>query len=190
MLTDLSSLLATLIALSVATERLVSIIKNVVPYLSTRQATAHAERYRAAAVQLLAVAAGLATAYLAQRGQLLPAALPRWPLLGLLASGGSGFWTSILGYVTSVKDIRKSVAWDARVQAAANIRAIAHGAHSLAAPEVGGYQFRAAAVAAPLAGAGQAASGAASPAPRLSAEVARQADAKLESLLQAASAQL
>jgi hypothetical protein len=28
--------------------------------------------------------------------------------LGLLASGGSGFWNAVLGYVKNVKDIKKS----------------------------------------------------------------------------------
>ena len=32
--------------------------------------------------------------------------------LGLLASGGSGFWNSILTYVTKVKDIKKIEADD------------------------------------------------------------------------------
>jgi len=37
--------------------------------------------------------------------------------LGLLASGGSGFWNSVLTYVTKVKDI-KTVEADAKKKAA------------------------------------------------------------------------
>ncbi len=128
MLTDLSGLIATLITLSVAAERLVSIIKNFSPSLSSEQSTAEKERARQVKLQLLALAAGLLTAYLADVGSLLPAGLPRWPLLGLLASGGSGFWTSVLGYVNGIKDIKKNMAIDTKVQVASNIAAVANGA--------------------------------------------------------------
>ena len=62
-------------------------------------------------MQILAVLSGLLTAFLAK--DYLPPELADatkgWSILGLglLASGGSGFWNSILTYVTKVKDIKK-----------------------------------------------------------------------------------
>ena len=72
-LDNLSGLLATLIALSVAAERLVSIIKNLIPWLSIEWSNALAERVRNAILQLLSVVAGIATAALANNGDVLPA---------------------------------------------------------------------------------------------------------------------
>ncbi|MGI4887197.1 MAG: hypothetical protein ACRYFR_19755 [Janthinobacterium lividum] len=140
MLDKLSNLLAVLIALSVAAERLVEIVKNLVPYLRTTQTPANAEARRKLVLQLLAAAAGVATAFLAK--ELLPTPLqnPRHlVLLGLLASGGSGFWTSILGYVNNVKDIKKTKAVGTRVAVAAAVAAVANGtvAHPAAVRTLG-----------------------------------------------------
>jgi hypothetical protein len=44
---------------------------------------------------------------------LLPRTLTNFPgilALGLMASGGSGFWNAILGYLLQVKNIKKSIA--------------------------------------------------------------------------------
>lgn len=128
MLDTLSNLLAVLIALSVAAERLVEILKNLVPYLRTEQAAANAEARRKLVLQLLAVAAGIATAFLAET--VLPTRLqdPRHlVLLGLLASGGSGFWTSILGYVTSVKNVGQVQAAQQNLTLAAHAARLARG---------------------------------------------------------------
>lgn len=59
-----------------------------------------------------------------------------WPalvLLGLLASGGSGFWTSILGYVNGLKDTQKTIAVNTKLRTAANMVAIAAGNNILVA---------------------------------------------------------
>jgi hypothetical protein len=128
MLENLANLVAVLVALSLASERLVELVKNLLPfdYLRTEQAEPDAEARRQGFLQLLAVGAGILTAALAQEvlGERLRQS---WFLLGLLASGGSGFWTSILGYITSIKDIKKSEAVDTRVRAAATVAAIASG---------------------------------------------------------------
>lgn len=128
MLDTLSNLLAVLIALSVASERLVEILKNLIPWLRTGQTNARMEARRKLALQLLAVLAGVATAFLAEN--VLPTPLQDYRhlvVLGLLASGGSGFWTSVLGYVTSVKNIKRKEAVETGVRAAATVAAIANG---------------------------------------------------------------
>ncbi len=104
---------AFLVALSVASERLVEIIKGLIPALSKRQADAAKEGRRAATLQIIAVLAGILTAFLAMSvsKDFLPRALtsPAGILaLGLMASGGSGFWNAILSYLLQIKNIKKS----------------------------------------------------------------------------------
>jgi hypothetical protein len=136
LLTQVGTLLALLIALSVSTERVVAIIQNLISFLRTENTDAYLEGVRRALLQVLAVVAGLFTVRLAK--EMLPTipliglkgAETQWPvhvLIGLLASGGSGFWTSILGYVNGLKDIQKNLAITTKVQAAANVAAIAAG---------------------------------------------------------------
>lgn len=99
-----------LIALSIAAERLVEIVKGFTPALNLEQPDPAREGRRRALLQLLAVGAGILTAWLA--GGMIPTEVydATTPLgivaLGLLASGGSGFWNSILTYVTKVKDLK------------------------------------------------------------------------------------
>ncbi len=103
-----------LAALSVSSERLVEIIKGLVPYLNEKKTDPKAEGRRKATLQVLAVAAGIATTTLAfATNSLPPEALPAgWysPIgiftVGLLVSGGSGFWNAILSYVLQVKNIK------------------------------------------------------------------------------------
>jgi hypothetical protein len=108
----LTTVLALLVALSVAAERLAEIIKGVFPCLNQENADPKKERWRKIALQLLAGGCGVLTAYLAGpaiRGVVPEAWTTGWGLLalGLLASGGSGFWNAVLGYVKNVKDIKK-----------------------------------------------------------------------------------
>ena len=115
--THLTAIISLLIALSVAAERLVEIIKGFWPFLNTPQADAKWEGRRRAGLQLLAVGAGVLTAWLA-RGAIpteLVDVTSGWSVLalGLLASGGSGFWNAILTYFLKVKDIQAAEA-DAR----------------------------------------------------------------------------
>ena len=103
----LTELVTVLIALSVATERIVEIIKGMIPFLSSEK-DARKEQWRRVALHVLAMCAGIFTAWLAlpAAGIALP---PEWAstrgifALGLLASGGSGFWNSILSYLLLVK---------------------------------------------------------------------------------------
>jgi hypothetical protein len=114
--TNLTAIVGLLIALSVASERLVEIIKGVIPPLNKENSDVNKEGVRRAALQVLAVAAGVITAFLARPSipeGLIPAdATGGWPVfaLGLLASGGSGFWNSVLTYVTKAKEVKSAEA--------------------------------------------------------------------------------
>lgn len=111
----LMALVTVLISLSVASERLVEIVKGVIPFLNEQSTDKKKEGWRRSALQAMAVAAGIITALLA--GPAIEAVAPGpWnsfpglTALGLLASGGSGFWNSILTYMTGVKNIKKGKA--------------------------------------------------------------------------------
>jgi hypothetical protein len=114
-MTSLPTVVTLIIALSVATERFVEIVKGVVPWLSLENTDPRAEARRRAALQFLAVVGGVVISALAWpiTRQIIPDG-QQFSLvlaLGLLASGGSGFWNSILGYVTNLKNLQ-----DATVQ--------------------------------------------------------------------------
>lgn len=103
-------------ALSVASERLVETIKNTFRGFDTVPADAKEEAHRKMKLQFIGFVAGIITVLLAQ--EMLKDMLPQpiygrnWWLavvgLGFLASGGSGFWNGILGYVREVKDLKKA----------------------------------------------------------------------------------
>jgi hypothetical protein len=133
-----TTILSLIIALSVASERLVEIVKGMVPWLDQPRDDPAAEGRRRSVLQVMALASGVFTAWLASPA--LPSEIwsPGTGLLdqdtsgkvmaigalGLLASGGSGFWNSILTYVGKVKetkaaeaDVAKAVAEERRVSA-------------------------------------------------------------------------
>lgn len=111
-LVELSDLIAYVVALSIAAERMVEIIKGVVPFLQKKAETEELENWRRVALHLLAVGAGMLTAHIAMPAvsELVPA---QWQgftgivALGLLASGGSSLWNSVLDYASAVKSITK-----------------------------------------------------------------------------------
>jgi hypothetical protein len=110
---NLVALVSVLVALSVASERLVDIIKGLVSFLNQENSDKTKEGWRRSALQVLAVVAGIITALLAQpaiKGVVPGLSDNVWGILalGLLASGGSGFWNAILAYVLNVKDIKKA----------------------------------------------------------------------------------
>lgn len=110
-LTKLIVIVSLILSLSIASERLVEIIKGFFPALNNASNDPKAEGRRRSYLQLLAVAAGILTSYLAR--DFLPVEITKVPEgwavigLGLLASGGSGLWNSILSYLTHVKEIKK-----------------------------------------------------------------------------------
>jgi len=111
-LNNVSSIVALLAALSVASERLVEIIKGFFPSLNKENPDAKKEDRRKSTLQILAVIAGITTACLASPA--FPSTIPHdWMTtlaLGLLASGGSGFWNSIQTYVNKAKTIKTAEA--------------------------------------------------------------------------------
>jgi undecaprenyl pyrophosphate phosphatase UppP len=89
----LAAIVSVLVALSVASERLVEIIKGLSKFLNQENSDERKEGWRRAALQLLAVVAGIITALLAQpaiKGVVpgLSEHLTGIVALGLLASGG------------------------------------------------------------------------------------------------------
>ncbi len=105
---DLTTIVTLLITLSIASERLVEIIKGIVPFLNQKKENPAEEGRRKSALQTMAVAAGITTALLAS--PMIVDVVPQpWasPLgllaLGLLASGGSGLWNSVLDYRLKIK---------------------------------------------------------------------------------------
>ena len=113
---DLTALISIIISLSIASERLVEIIKGFIPSLDRKADTDKNEGIRRSLIQILAVCSGILTAFMAK--DFLPleiaSSASNWNIigLGLLTSGGSGFWNSILTYVTKVKDIKSAEAID------------------------------------------------------------------------------
>jgi undecaprenyl pyrophosphate phosphatase UppP len=119
---DTITLVVSLLAvLSISSERLVEIIKGWVPFLSKENEDANKERHRKWLLQLLAVGAGIVTASLAV--PMFPSGIAPGPAqivgLGFLASGGSGFWNAILGYLKGIKDIKQVQALEQKKSVAA-----------------------------------------------------------------------
>jgi drug/metabolite transporter (DMT)-like permease len=111
-ISKLAAIVSVLVALSVASERLVEILKGLCSFLNQENSDKKKEGWRRASLQALAVVAGIITALLAQPAikAVVPGLSEHWAgivALGLLASGGSGFWNAVLAYVLSVKDIKK-----------------------------------------------------------------------------------
>jgi hypothetical protein len=128
-LNNVSSVVALLAALSVASERLVEIIKGFIPPLSKENPDPAAEGRRQAMLHLLAVIAGIVTAWLAGSTGAIKSVVPdtplAWIVVGLLASGGSGFWNSIQGYVNKAKDAKKAEAEGKKIETDAKKAALA-----------------------------------------------------------------
>lgn len=109
---NLPTMVSVLIALSVASERLVEIVKGIFQKLNKENPDEKKEGWRKAGLQLMAVAAGIITALLARpalQGTLSEAwtTFPGILGLGLLASGGSGFWNSVMAYFLQLKELKK-----------------------------------------------------------------------------------
>ena len=111
-LDSLSAIIALLAALSVAAERLVEIIKGLIPCLNQEFLdNPDKEARRKAKLQILAVLAGIATVAMASPilpATIIPDNVATWILLGFLASGGSGLWNSVQTYVSKVKEVKKA----------------------------------------------------------------------------------
>ena len=106
----LTAIVAFILALCIASERLVEIIKGLIPKLDKETPDEKAEGRRRAYLQILSVTSGIVTALLARDyiPKEIADSLSSGTVfgLGLLASGGAGFWNSILSYVTKVKELK------------------------------------------------------------------------------------
>lgn len=114
---NISSAVAMLIALSIASERLVEITKGYMPSLSQVRKNPADEGRRKATIQFIAVAAGIVTTFLAAPALPENTIPDNWLsklAIGLLASGGSGFWNSIQGYVAQAKEVKKAQVEDVK----------------------------------------------------------------------------
>jgi hypothetical protein len=127
----LSTLLATMVALSVAVERVVEILKQfcgtwpVAKLLFTARATPGAENARCAWMYVLSGCIGTVLAgYTGAGAQILPHSHPYLAdaVAGLLASGGSSFWNHALDMMQAAKVVKEQTA-AAVVQANANLAA-------------------------------------------------------------------
>jgi hypothetical protein len=115
--TQLTLIVSFILAISLASERLVEILKGIVglqwPSINAKTTDDVKEAGRKAWNCVLSIAAGMITAFLT-RLAMPDADLMKEPIsivtYGLLASGGSSFWNSILAYLLSVKDIKKNMA--------------------------------------------------------------------------------
>lgn len=110
---SLVGIVTLLVALSIASERLVDIVKGLIPFLNAQNADAKKEGWRKTILQVMAVISGIITAFLAKAT--ITSALPEILQstsgilgIGLLASGGSGLWNSILTYLLQVKNLKKA----------------------------------------------------------------------------------
>jgi hypothetical protein len=106
---DLSKYISLLAGISVAAERLVEIIKGLIPWLAKENPDPDTELRRKAMLQALAAIAGIVTVLIASTIPEL--GLPKSPaalvVLGLLSSGGSGLWNAVLDYLKAIKDIKQ-----------------------------------------------------------------------------------
>lgn len=116
-LDTLSDLSALLLAISLATERLVVIAKTLLPRLGEERPPApgesadEADRARRLTVLGVAYLCALITAWLIADGWTIEYGASRREIsifgVALLASGGSAFWTQIVGFASAAKDVRK-----------------------------------------------------------------------------------
>lgn len=134
---DYGVMIATLLAISLAAERIVAVVKTMSPGWFAEPAaaapgapvpTAAQDRGRRLRVQAVAFAAcwvaaaslnpGFEFFTLFTRGDLdLPT-----PLVALLAMGGSAFWSQVLGISSALKDLKQAQAVDARAGGTAEKR--------------------------------------------------------------------
>jgi len=108
----LAGVLGVLVSLSAASERLVEVVKNLIPFLRHENKDEKKEGWRLSILQILAVGAGIVTALLAR--PFLKNALPGgWDsvltiiALGFLASGGSGLWKGLLSWVSAIQKLKR-----------------------------------------------------------------------------------
>ncbi|HZR58527.1 MAG TPA: hypothetical protein VFA74_16785 [Terriglobales bacterium] len=133
--TQITSLAALALALSVAVERVIEILKGMIPILATPQTNPKLENLRGAVIHLLSVAIGAIAARgggidLFQKITGVASAnneirwLSGYLICGLMTAGGSAFWNHILDIVQASK-IKNETAAKQEVELAGNVHPIA-----------------------------------------------------------------
>jgi hypothetical protein len=114
---EITNIVALLGAMSLSVERVVEIIKNILPWLAEKQSTPRKENYRLAALHFIAAIVGAVIAWVAQE-QIQPLFIGIFKIpgtigfsgcciIGLLASGGSGFWNQCLSIVEEINNTKQ-----------------------------------------------------------------------------------
>lgn len=107
-------LISYVLGIAVASERVVEMVKGVVPILWQAKDDPKEEAFRRSLLQALSIVVSLIAAFAATAA--LPNELkgldwlqraPGTIALGLIAAGGSGFWNAVLTLVANVKDFKK-----------------------------------------------------------------------------------
>lgn len=111
MLDTLTSLVTVLLALSVASERLVELVKGRIAWLDRQNPDPEKERDRQFCIHLVSVVASgivvaLSSDYIGTTLKLHPVGIAQGVALAILASGGSSMWNSVLGYLYSIKNLK------------------------------------------------------------------------------------
>ncbi|MBA4053132.1 MAG: hypothetical protein C0490_00315 [Marivirga sp.] len=109
----LATTISFILALSLSAERLIEIIKGFVPSLNTKEDDEKKEAKRKAFVVILSLFCGLFTSCLFYVCVPDNGIIKSWAsaiAYGILSSGGSAFWNSILGYIIGVKELKATEA--------------------------------------------------------------------------------
>src|SRR2546425_7973719 len=112
---NLTAFITLMGSLSIAVERVVEILKGMIPVLA-KESQGNAESVRRAALQILAGVIGALIAYgvqpeIASTMPALSAEKVGWvsyAIVGLLSSGGSGLWNHVLDIVRAMKVSREA----------------------------------------------------------------------------------
>lgn len=124
---SLEATIGMILCVSIASERLVEIAKGHIPFLNATNLNPTQEARRKSFIQIMSVGAGLLTALLSSPilAQQLNTSLEDHfgysVAIGLLASGGSGFWNAILGYVLEIKNMKKAEALNEKNRSDTNL---------------------------------------------------------------------
>ncbi len=109
---NISDIVTSLLALSLASERFTEVVKGTVPFLCQENSDPAKERLRTTLMRVIAGVGGVSSAWLAHAAMgefvnnLWNNGWPGMLALGLLTSGGSGLWSAALKYVGAVKDLK------------------------------------------------------------------------------------
>lgn len=133
MLQDITKLVSLILGISVASDRLITIIKSIWPSLAAPAGSAaegpknNLEVFKKVFLIVISFLCCFATSeLLSHNGVTFPVAagalgsVPLWAI-ALMATGGSAFWTNLLGYFSALKDVTnlKALASKTQIDAAA-----------------------------------------------------------------------